>query len=147
MVQIYLQVKVILSYFHPTTCLVEVMDLIMMKGRLLPNHQLLKFDGLTGILPFESTSRQYPEHELLARNYLFDGEKSENTKRTASTSSSSNKFCCEYCLKCFTRKRSLIDHVNIHTGTRPYVCQFCSNTFTQRASCNRHMKLRHPELL
>ena len=32
-------------------------------------------------------------------------------------------------------KPSLQDHMNIHTGARPYMCSFCSMTF---ASCGTH---------
>ncbi|GFS67087.1 hypothetical protein NPIL_698321 [Nephila pilipes] len=101
---------------------------------------------LSDVYSFERTPQQYPEYELLARTCLVYSEEMENTKHTASTLNISNKYCCKFCLKCFTRKRSLIDHINIHTGKRPYVCQFCSKNFTQRASCNRHVKLCHSDL-
>ncbi|GBL88070.1 hypothetical protein AVEN_133724-1 [Araneus ventricosus] len=93
----------------------------------------------------ERSIQQYAEQEFLARSYLLDGENVENIKQSSSLGS--NKYCCQYCSKCFTRKRSLMDHHNIHTGKRPYVCEFCSKTFTQRASCNRHVKLCHQDIL
>ncbi|GIY73885.1 hypothetical protein CDAR_601051 [Caerostris darwini] len=62
---------------------------------------------------FKDLFSRYPEHELIARSYLLDGKSIESVKHAT------HKYCCQYCSKCFTRKRSLMDHTNIHTGRRP----------------------------
>ena len=48
---------------------------------------------------------------------------------------SDRKHQCTLCSKGFMTKPSLQDHMNIHTGARPYMCSFCSMTF---ASCGTH---------
>ncbi|GIY73886.1 hypothetical protein CDAR_601061 [Caerostris darwini] len=99
----------------------------------------------------ESDTQLFPNYDfLLGKNYVFDSEEGQSITQVslpAIESTAQPNFSCEFCAKSFNRRRYLLDHLNIHTGKRPYVCKFCSKNFTQRASCNRHMKLCHPELV
>ena len=50
---------------------------------------------------------------------------------------------CHLCGK--RTSRSLIeDHMNIHTGRKPYSCQVCSKEFHARFRLRNHQKLMHP---
>ncbi|XP_059051378.1 zinc finger protein 182-like [Achroia grisella] len=53
------------------------------------------------------------------------------------------KVGCHTCNKEFTSKTALRDHMNIHTGNRPYVCKLCEATFSFKASLYTHNKLVH----
>ena len=55
-------------------------------------------------------------------------------------------YICKYegCNKEFTRTWSIIDHVRMHEGVRPYVCKFCSRSYTQKGNMIKHMR-RHTE--
>ena len=44
----------------------------------------------------------------------------------------------------FTRTWSILDHVRMHVGVRPYVCPFWSRSYTQKGNMLKHMK-RHTE--
>ena len=35
------------------------------------------------------------------------------------------KFKCTLCPKAFVNNRELSDHMNTHTGEKPYTCRFC----------------------
>ena len=44
----------------------------------------------------------------------------------------------------FTRTWSILDHVRMHEGVRPYVCKFCSRSYTQKGNMIKHMR-RHTQ--
>ncbi|CAL1269876.1 unnamed protein product [Larinioides sclopetarius] len=110
-----------------------------------------KSEIISDLFGSESDSQLFPNYyDLFGRNSVLDSEDGQivfQPTLPATESTVSQNFCCEYCPKAFSRKRYLLDHLNIHTGKRPHICKFCLKNFTQRASCNRHMKLCHPELV
>nr|XP_045617419.1 zinc finger protein Xfin-like isoform X3 [Procambarus clarkii] len=57
----------------------------------------------------------------------------------------SNKvhFTCAMCNRIFTSKRSLMFHVQSHTGERPYSCDICNFTTRYREHMQRHMTCVH----
>ena len=54
-------------------------------------------------------------------------------------------FSCKPCNKGFTSKHKYKNHINIHTGERPWSCRFCSLTFVDSSNCNKHMRTSHAE--
>mmetsp|Transcript_39940 Transcript_39940/g.45590 ORF Transcript_39940/g.45590 Transcript_39940/m.45590 type:complete len:184 (+) Transcript_39940:91-642(+) len=58
------------------------------------------------------------------------------------------RFECQICFKRFNSKQYLNDHLNIHSGDRPYVCPFegCGLTFKQRAKLSVHRKTVHNDV-
>lgn len=55
--------------------------------------------------------------------------KPENTDR---------KKKSKQCPICGVFRRSLINHMRIHTGEKPYKCKFCKQGFKDAGTCNRH---------
>ena len=56
---------------------------------------------------------------------------------------SERKFKCTVCSKGFLNTPSLKDHMNIHTGERPYMCKFCGDTFSSNGTHRMHEKVKH----
>lgn len=48
------------------------------------------------------------------------------------------KIQCELCSRKFTTRANRDEHMNIHTGTRPFVCDICGKAFKQKASLYSH---------
>ena len=47
-------------------------------------------------------------------------------------------FACDICGKCFSRSHHVKIHKYLHTGEKPFVCKFCGKRFRQVANLRRH---------
>ena len=56
------------------------------------------------------------------------------------TSNDQKKYRCETCGKGFSANERLKDHINIHTGEKPYKCQFCTACFASKGNHVQHEK-------
>jgi len=52
-------------------------------------------------------------------------------------------YHCELCGKGFCAKRSYKDHMNIHTGDKPYKCPFCPASFANQGTMGGHVRGTH----
>ena len=57
---------------------------------------------------------------------------------SAHTPNDQKKFKCEVCDKGFSESHRLKDHMNIHTGEKPYKCKYCANCFANRGNQRMH---------
>ena len=51
-----------------------------------------------------------------------------------------DKPMCPICGKCFTMKSNLRDHMNIHTGEKPYKCKYCSYCSASYGTLSMHQR-------
>lgn len=54
-------------------------------------------------------------------------------------------FLCSICGKSFTTKHTLIQHSNLHTGSRPYVCDICDKSFAYESALRDHKFIHKQE--
>jgi uncharacterized Zn-finger protein len=47
---------------------------------------------------------------------------------------------CAVCKKKYSSKMLLTEHMNLHTGTRPYACSVCGKTFASKYTHQAHLK-------
>lgn len=58
------------------------------------------------------------------------------------SSESCKKFECDECMKTFSKKNNLNDHILAkHSNTKKYVCSICKKSFSYKQSFNRHMNV------
>ncbi|XP_034559877.1 zinc finger protein 436 [Notolabrus celidotus] len=48
------------------------------------------------------------------------------------------KFSCTFCLKSFSKRCQLKEHLRSHTGERPYSCKLCGRSFAKQCNLIRH---------
>ncbi|XP_050546363.1 myoneurin-like [Daktulosphaira vitifoliae] len=55
------------------------------------------------------------------------------------------KYCCEVCMRKFSRPEKVRIHMRVHTGEKPYKCEVCNKKYQQKNDLNRHVKKKHME--
>ena len=55
------------------------------------------------------------------------------------------KYCCSVCAKICRCRKELAQHMNIHTGAKPYVCdqENCGAKFSHPSNLYRHVRTVH----
>lgn len=74
---------------------------------------------------------------------LIAGNKMKEHMNTNHTEGHLKPFMCSVCRKGFGTSQRLADHMNIHTGDRPYVCQYCGRGFANHGNKRMHEKCSH----
>jgi len=54
-------------------------------------------------------------------------------------------FKCEYCGKAFKLRHHMKDHCRVHTGERPFRCGMCGKTFSRSTILKAHEKTHYPK--
>lgn len=54
-----------------------------------------------------------------------------------------HNYCCDLCPYTSLDKSTLVRHLRIHNGERPFQCAICKYAFTTKANCERHVRKRH----
>jgi uncharacterized Zn-finger protein len=69
--------------------------------------------------------------------------------RHLATHKTDRKFICDHCGRRFALAQYLKDHINVHTGERPYVCKIegCHEAFSQAGKLSQHARLHNQESL
>jgi len=149
-----------------------VKDDISIRAPYKPEQSLnMKTDDIQNTLYYENNlpiKTSIPIKDLMKDNYGF--EDSRPTKRLSNLTKSkintkllkdyncriekrtndkggvTTVYICNYngWDKEFTRTWSILDHVRMHEGVRPYVCKIWARTYTQKGNMLKHMK-RHTE--
>ncbi|KAG7308166.1 hypothetical protein JYU34_006830 [Plutella xylostella] len=54
-------------------------------------------------------------------------------------------FKCEFCGKAFKLRHHMKDHCRVHTGERPFRCVLCGKTFSRSTILKAHEKTHYPK--
>lgn len=54
-------------------------------------------------------------------------------------------FKCEFCGKAFKLRHHMKDHCRVHTGERPFRCNMCGKTFSRSTILKAHEKTHYPK--
>lgn len=54
-------------------------------------------------------------------------------------------FKCEFCGKAFKLRHHMKDHCRVHTGERPFRCALCGKTFSRSTILKAHEKTHYPK--
>lgn len=54
-------------------------------------------------------------------------------------------FKCEFCGKAFKLRHHMKDHCRVHTGERPFKCSLCGKTFSRSTILKAHEKTHYPK--
>jgi uncharacterized Zn-finger protein len=66
---------------------------------------------------------------------------SNSTSDMNATGSSGGVVLCKFCGKSFPDVSSLITHLPVHTGDRPFKCEFCGKAFKLRHHMKDHCRV------
>lgn len=70
---------------------------------------------------------------------------SNSTAGSASNNDQGNVVLCKFCGKSFPDVSSLISHLPVHTGDRPFKCEFCGKAFKLRHHMKDHCRVHTGE--
>ena len=57
---------------------------------------------------------------------------------TKHTANEDRRHKCKFCGKSFVEVRKLKDHINTHTGEKPYLCKLCGAAFVDKGNHRKH---------
>jgi uncharacterized C2H2 Zn-finger protein len=118
----------------------------------LDRHMWMKHDNINENVPCPECGKTFRKQELLSAHIKGVHEKIPCTicgvmvakKRRGRhhqqyhTSDLEKRHKCDICGKGFIDNARLSDHLNTHTGAKPYVCKFCGNTFASKGNHRMH---------
>lgn len=99
-------------------------------------QQRLQDQGDNAVLKEKNTSLS----NLAAKTSFFYSQNALQVHQR--THGDEKPYVCQYCMKGFREKGSLVRHVRHHTGEKPFKCPKCGRAFAEHGTLNRHMRAK-----
>ena len=105
--------------------------------RFLTKRNLKKHEFLHGEPTFhcKDCGKRFHRQYYLARHIL-----------SVHVDDKMKSFRCETCGKGFDSTSKLSDHINTHTGAKPYLCEWCDKSYQNYSNLRSHIKSVHPDI-
>jgi hypothetical protein len=123
-------------------------------GEMIPKYEANRHfrKAHTGTAKCSKCGKICTSNELLRRHIADAHDKSPCTicgemiaKRRAAqhyavkhTANEDKRHKCKFCGKGFVEVRKLKDHINTHTGEKPYLCKLCGAAFADKGNHRKH---------
>ena len=88
-----------------------------------------RFCGLKNMIPQCMIGHLRVKHKIIVESIVRDLDP--------------ERLRCKECGKMFKNLQTLRDHINTHTGNRPYACDTCGKTFANKANRRAHIRQSH----
>ena len=79
----------------------------------------------------------------LTLNTLLDSTANSTAASSPASNKTSKLFYCAYCEYTHRDSKSLVSHLSIHAGKKPFKCRLCGFSSNWREVLNRHVQSRH----
>lgn len=129
-----------LKYRDQVTHLLGHSQLGFLPHDLPPPSHFASRQGLESLEPNEGSSM-----DLESPFSNAPGTSNSNNDGNGGTSGSGGVVLCKFCGKSFPDVSSLITHLPVHTGDRPFKCEFCGKAFKLRHHMKDHCRVHTGE--
>src|SRR5258705_12075224 len=102
------------------------------RGESVPDvtHSEKTGDGLTESVPGSQSSISQKKGKLRQKSYTYEDRAKSHSKQCNPLRTGGKIFKCESCLKSFSVRSKLMEHLKMHTGEKPYACDLCNKSFS-----------------
>ncbi|XP_065206771.1 gastrula zinc finger protein XlCGF57.1-like [Planococcus citri] len=110
------------------------------KGKLIAHIRCVHVKPFTcAICGYKAGSKSHIRQHITNQHTPASWTLKKNTKK------SDNRLFCTICKKTFPHELDYQEHLNVHSGKRPFSCKLCTASFSARQGLNVHLRQVHSD--